>query len=168
MTIYPLEVYERKRQGHNAAENVESCASMPEKTVHVEEEGANRARFRLFGSAAVPHSRARTARSRSALAQGESPNERGCALNATGRQEAARIEQDLFQNAAGLHAAPPLPCRRAIVPKTHCCLYYVIDEERRSSISCSSAIRDKTRAPLGPCGSATKVSIPSMRLTGNC
>lgn len=30
------------------------------------------------------------------------------------------------------HAAPPLPCRRAIVPKTHCCLYYVVDEERRT------------------------------------
>lgn len=29
------------------------------------------------------------------------------------------------------HAAPPLPCRRAVVPKTHCCLYYVVDEERR-------------------------------------
>lgn len=27
---------------------------------------------------------------------------------------------------------PPMPCRRAVVPKTHCCLYYVVDEEERA------------------------------------
>lgn len=27
---------------------------------------------------------------------------------------------------------PPMPCRRAVVPKTHCCLYYVVDEEERT------------------------------------
>lgn len=29
-------------------------------------------------------------------------------------------------------AAPPVPCRRAIVPKTHCCLYYTVDEKERT------------------------------------
>ena len=29
-------------------------------------------------------------------------------------------------------ATPPVSCRRAIVPKTNCCLYYVIDEAERT------------------------------------
>lgn len=29
-------------------------------------------------------------------------------------------------------AAVPAGCRRAIVPKTHCCLYYIVDKKERT------------------------------------
>lgn len=45
-------------------------------------------------------------------------------------------------------AAAPSNCRRAIVPKTHCCLYYTVGEKERALYFLR--LSDTRESPLAP------------------